>query len=200
VPTATADEYLPTKKELNETWGKFGVEKISFLHTRDPQEANSKEFLLPLKDATAIWFGGGDQRRLSRAYSDTVFEKEVCRLLDKGVVVGGTSAGAAIQSKVMIEGGRNVPEIGSGLNLLPSSIIDQHFLERSRLNRLARAVELHPARTGIGISERTAIIIEGKQATVVGSGFVISIQIQDEKLDLKSWESGSTFDLDQIGL
>lgn len=59
VPTATADEYLPTKEELNETWGKFGIGDITILHTRDRLEADSKEFLLPLKDATAIWFGGG---------------------------------------------------------------------------------------------------------------------------------------------
>ncbi len=200
IPTATSDSNLPTKAELDDTWGKFGIRQITLLHTRDPNIANDAEFLKPFETATAVWIGGGDQRRLSESYSQTAVETKLRELANRGIVIGGSSAGAAIQSSVMIQGGRETPEIGTGFNLLPNAIVDQHFLERSRLNRLARAVETHPGRTGIGISESTSLVVDGDNARVIGPGFVVSIRMIGDQLDIRSYQTDSEFALKSLNL
>ena len=92
--------------------------------------------------------------------------------MHRGGVVGGTSAGSAIASRVMISGGQKEPRLANGLDLLPNSIIDQHFSQRLRFERLASAVGSHPERVGIGIDESTGLLVGKKRAHVVGDGAV----------------------------
>ncbi len=72
----------------------------------------------------------------------------------------------------MIAGGNKQPRLNEGLDLLPRAIVDQHFSQRSRKDRLAKAVSKHPERIGIGIDEGTGLLITRQSAEVIGRGAV----------------------------
>lgn len=200
IPTATSDSNLPTQAELEKRWSQRGIGSVALLHTRNREKADDEAFLQPLQNATAIWIGGGAQSRLSEAYSGTLLEKTLLQLSRKGVVIGGSSAGAAIQSQVMIQSGRQFPTLGTGFDLLPNAIIDQHFLKRSRFNRLARALDEHPQHTGVGIDEATCLVVEGDKAKVVGDRYIVVLRKQGDRLDVKSFSSGDEFSLLDLNL
>ncbi|WP_229736674.1 cyanophycinase [Bizionia arctica] len=141
-----------------------------------------------LKNAKLIYISGGDQNRFMDVIAGTDIEKIIHQAYENGSLVAGTSAGAAVMSKLMITGSelkhpdysatfKNIQsdniEIKSGLGMLDNVIIDQHFVKRSRYNRLFSAIIEHPEMTGIGIDESTAILISGNQFEVVGISQVI---------------------------
>lgn len=140
------------------------------LHTRDRALADSEEFTAPLRAATGVWFGGGAQENLAKAYVGTRVERELQALLARGGAVGGTSAGTAIQTRTMIQEGRDPPVIAQGLDFVPFAIADQHFTERDRLGRLLQALAMQPGHFGIGVDERTAVVIGGRSMAVLGPG------------------------------
>lgn len=141
-----------------------------------------------IKNAKFVYISGGDQNRFMEVVSGTAIEKAIHEAYNKGSLITGTSAGAAVMSKMMITGAelkhpdysstfRNIEsdniEIKNGLGMITHVIIDQHFVKRSRYNRLLSAVIEHPEMTGIGIDESTAILIDGQNIEVVGDSQVI---------------------------
>ena len=177
IPTASelTDKQLSqdaVKARLVEPWVKLGVDRIHVMHTRSREKANDAEFVEPLRHATAVWFEGGQQSRLAEAYLGTEVEKELYAMSDRGGVIGGTSAGAAIMSRVMIVGGNPEPRIATGLDLLPGTIIDQHFLARGRKLRLMTALSKNPGLVGLGIDEGTALFVSGRRLQVLGKSSV----------------------------
>src|SRR5262249_33890985 len=140
-------------------WRDQGVGSVSMLNTLDPKKANDPVFIKPLTEATAAWLGGGDQTRLAGAYRGTAVERELRRLLDRGGVIGGTSAGASVMSSIMITGGNPQARIGTGFGLLPDVVIDQHFENRRRQNRLLGVLSQYPRCLGLGIDEQTAVVV-----------------------------------------
>ncbi len=195
IPTAGSDKSVRNTKRTIELWKSRGIGTVEVLHTRNRDRANNTEFIKPLKKATAVWFGGGQQSRLSAAYVGTKVEQEIQNVLRRGGVIGGTSAGAAIQSRVMIESGRETPKISKGLDLLPGAIIDQHFLRRNRVNRLLDALRKHPQRVGIGIDEGTGVIVQNGMVEVVGNSYVMVVvpARKGQPLRIQSYRSGSRF-------
>ena len=95
IPTASSRDVDVV--EIQNRWRSRGFEDTRILHSNDRQQASSPDFLMPLETATAVWFGGGSQQRIADAYLDTRVEKELHQLMRRGGVIGGTSAGAAIQ-------------------------------------------------------------------------------------------------------
>jgi cyanophycinase len=93
----------------------------------------------------------------------------VKNVLARGGVVGGTSAGAAVMSEVMIRGGNRVAEVGTGFGLLPGVVVDQHFSQRDRLPRLQGVLTKYPDLLGLGIDEETAVVVRGQGLTVLGN-------------------------------
>jgi cyanophycinase len=198
VPTAASDEDLDSKEDLQwylDSWGAWGLKSITIRHTRDHAEANSEEFCRIFETATGVWFGGGDQTRIADAYLGTLSEKAIMGVFMRGGCIGGTSAGAAIQSRVMICGGEAEPTLGTGLDLLPNGIVDQHFLARNRIMRLMRAIEQHPDRIGVGIDEQTAIVVRGKRAEVVGNSYAVVMKMEGPTrgLEIHSVAAGGSF-------
>lgn len=142
-----------------------------------------------IRNAKMIYISGGDQNRFMDIVAGTAIEKAIHESYANGGLIAGTSAGAAVMSKLMITGNelkhpdrtlRNIEadniEIGTGLGMLTSVIIDQHFVKRSRYNRLISAVIEHPRMLGIGIDEATAILVSGSNAEVIGDSQVIVIK------------------------
>jgi cyanophycinase len=172
IPTASQRADTADPDKLLEPWKAYNVESLTVLHTRDQDEANDTEFVQPLKLATGVWFGGGSQSRIADAYVGTAVENEVCALVERGGVVGGTSAGAAVMSRRMIARGNPTAEVAVGFDLLPGSVIDQHFLKRNRKPRLVRVLEESPGLVGFGIDEETALVVRGRRLKVVGNSSV----------------------------
>ncbi len=179
----TASEYADKPEEAEyflKSWRKYEPAGLKLLHTRSRETADSAEFRKAIDEATAVWFSGGDQSNLTAAYLGTQAEKAFDALLARGGVIGGTSAGAAIMSEVMITGGRSQASLGQGFGFLQKVVVDQHFLMRSRLNRLIGVIAERPDLTGIGIDESTAFVVQGDRWSVLGESFVLVVE-QGEK-------------------
>ena len=154
-----------------------GTARALRLTTREA--ANDPAAVALLADATGVFFTGGDQLRMTTVFGATAADKRLRSLLAEGtVVLAGTSAGAAVLAGTMIVGGDGpgvttaAVRTGPGLELLPGVLIDMHFAERGRLNRLLSAVALYPQELGLGIDEDTAILTDGDRFEVLGSGSV----------------------------
>jgi cyanophycinase len=172
IPTASELEVRTKNFFSFDYWKAQGLASVSLLHTLDPKQANDPSFVKPLKEATAAWLDGGDQMRLAKAYHGTAVEKELRRLVARGGVVGGTSAGASIMSDVMIEGGERQVRVSEGFGLLPNVVIDQHFRNRNRQKRLFSVLAKHPSCLGLGIDEGTAVVVKGHTFKVLGKANV----------------------------
>lgn len=167
-------------QKLLDPWRSSGARDIEMLRADSREVANDPDFAGKLADAMGIWFSGGQQSYLSRTYVGTLVEKQVRELLARGGVVGGTSAGAAVMSRVMIARGQDTPVLGQGFGFLPGAVIDQHFLKRNRMNRLLEVVGDHPDLIGLGVDERTALEIRLRdlRMDVVGDSYVMACMCQ----------------------
>ena len=119
---------------------------------------------------------GGDQKRLIDSYKGTLVEKELHRLLERNGAIGGTSAGAAVMSRVMVLPSNDADHLAEGFGFLQNAIVDIHFLKRNRIDRLHEVLLHYPGRFGLGVDEGTAAVIEGQNITAVGDSFVIVSQ------------------------
>ncbi len=135
--------------------------------------------LRTIEQSTGIFFTGGDQSRIVDFIRETALDQAIRRQHEQGVVIGGTSAGAAMMPCEMIVGGASVSNpsvdavsMGPGMGFLPGIVVDQHFAQRGRLGRLLAALVLQPAVLGLGIDEDTAIIVKDDEFQVVGQGAV----------------------------
>jgi cyanophycinase len=172
IPTANIKAEQPDELKSWAYWKSQDVASVELLHTRQRAVADQLTFVRHLSDATGVWLMGGDQSRLIAAYKDTAVESELRKLLERGGVIGGTSAGAAVMGPLMIRGGEMVAEVGQGLGFLPGVVIDQHFMKRKREHRLHGVVGRYPQYLGLGIDEQTALVVKGQTVTVLGNAEV----------------------------
>ena len=136
------------------------------------RRADEPAFARVLDEATGVWFGGGDQSRVTEVYLGTAVERALNGVLDRGGVIGGTSAGAAIMSRVMITGGQARATVGTGFGFLPGAVVDQHALRRNRINRLLGVLAEHPDLTGVAVNEATALVVHQGRWRVMGNSYV----------------------------
>lgn len=175
IPTAHAAADSPEADSLYlKPWREFGAKSVAMLHTRNRKDAERPEFLEALRQATGVWISGGKQSNLADAYGDTEVERQIKAVIDRGGVVGGTSAGAAIMTRVMIQSGRREATFGKGFDLLADAIVDQHFLKRNRMSRLLGALGKHPGLLGFGIDEGTALLVRSNHLSVLGESYVVA--------------------------
>jgi len=178
IPTANGAETFPDDWSGLKMFKDFGVTNITLLHTTDRTVADSEAFVRPITTAKAVWFPGGRQWRLVDSYLHTRTQREVERVLERGGVVGGSSAGASILGSFMVRGAREdnfimmAPGYEEGFALIKGVAIDQHMLTRNRQDDLEEVVAKHPDVLGIGLDESTAIVVRGQQFEVTGASKV----------------------------
>jgi cyanophycinase len=178
IPTASsAADRNEAEQGYLRPWQKYEPASVGLLHTRSREKAESPAFVKPIAEATAVWFDGGDQVRLVAPYRGTAVEREFKALLKRGGVIGGTSAGAAVMSEVMIEGGNPTATVGRGFGFVTNAVCDQHFLRRNRINRLLGVLADRPHLIGLGIDEGTGFILEGDRWSVVGRSYVMACAV-----------------------
>ena len=182
-----------------------GATNVVVLRDRNKKDVEKESFLTHIKEADAIWFGGGRQWRFVDAYEHTKALPLMHDVLSRGGVIGGSSAGASIQAEFMVRGnplGNRDPMAAGytrGFGFIKGCGIDQHFAQRSRFADMSAVVDKHPQLLGIGIDEATALIVEGDVGEVLGNG---SVHFYDRQKplgngdkDYVSVPSGKSFNL-----
>jgi cyanophycinase len=177
VITTATSEPERHNEEYTEAFSRSGARKASIFHPTQRADADRPALLSALDHATGVYFTGGGQSKLVTAISGSKFYLRLRERHREGLLVGGTSAGAAAMSAVMIVGGSGKRalrtasvELSTGFGLLPDVIIDQHFRQRRRMGRLFAAVARNPAMLGLGLDEATAAEIDAQRVTVLGAG------------------------------
>lgn len=181
IPTALEDEYLQKDSTLyfiKIKFEQYGYKKVTILHTRDTAEANKESFIQPLKTATGIYFLGGRQWRIADGFLNTKAHEEMFRLLDRGGVIAGSSAGAKIQGSYLARGDTKNNQImmgdhEEGLGFITNVAIDQHAVARNRHFDMFDILKKRPELLGISLDESTAIIVKGNTFEVIGDSYVI---------------------------
>lgn len=163
---------------------RLGAQEARIIDTETREDASSSTALEAIARATGVFFTGGDQARITSILKDTEIDAAIHKRFAEGVVVAGTSAGAAVMpDKMIVEGDSQtnprmeIVDMGPGLAFLPGVVIDQHFSERGRLGRLISALILEPAVLGFGIDENTAMVVTDNEIEIIGQG---SVTIVDE--------------------
>ncbi|MDZ4773484.1 MAG: cyanophycinase [Planctomycetota bacterium] len=172
-------------EESRTFWMEHGATNVSVLDVSDPVAA-----LLAIEKAAFIWMPGGDQKRLLEALETAKLVDAIVKRFHEGAVVGGTSAGAAAMSKLMIMGGdkadlksvkAGATQTTDGLGLWPEVILDQHFVQRQRFTRMLACVLDHPEAIGVGIDEKTAVVVSGRSFEVIGESTVLVVDARAAK-------------------
>lgn len=176
---ATASrEPEPLEEEYTQVLTDLGASQVHAVRLDSRAAANADEAVEAVEKATGVFFTGGDQVRIGEIIGGTRVDAALHRRVRDRQILAGTSAGAAMMSSTMVLGGDHpgvTPasvRVGPGMEFLPGVLVDMHFGERGRLNRLLSAVAQYPHELGLGIDEDTAVIVEGDRFEVVGSGSV----------------------------
>lgn len=172
VPTASGFETFGDDWPTIRTLRSLGVKDLTILHTRDRSVADTDEFIKPLQRAKGVWITGGKQLRLVATYLGTQTQQALMGVLERGGVIGGTSAGATIQGIYASFPGRSETPYEPGFGFLRNVVIDQHLLARRRENDLTYIVQEHPDVLGIGIDEKTAVVVQDDTMDVLGESKV----------------------------
>jgi cyanophycinase len=181
------------EEDIVAPWLKRGLKNVRMLHTHDPKVADTEEFAKVLRHADAVWFNGGRQWNIVDSYAKTLTYREFHKVLERGGVIGGSSAGATIQGDYLVRGavaGAQImltpePEHERAFNFLRKTAIDQHINTRNRWDDLIPVVQKFPTLLGIGLSEGTAIVVKGDTFEVMGKW---KVAIHDNTRVYQPWE------------
>jgi len=180
---------------------KAGTEHLEVLHTRSEKVADLTPFASPLNEATGVWFSGGHQWRLVDVYLETETHRQLDRLLERGGVIGGNSAGASALASFLLRGGEFNEDIISaersvGFGFLRNVAVDQHLLSRGRENEMFEVLRREPHLLGIGLDEGSAVVVTGDLARVIGGRVAIYDITDPESLIPLRWlDAGEVYDL-----
>lgn len=157
----------------------FGCSNVSILHTADPRVAEQdSRFLAPLKVANGVWIDGGRTFRFMDCYQGTQVQRLLRQVLERDGVVGGSSAGCQVAGDFLVRGNPRTNNdmvfegYTKGLALIEGVVLDAHFLQRGRDEPFTELMNDYPQLLGIGVDERTAIVIHQNTAEVVGQNSV----------------------------
>lgn len=167
-----------------------GVNSAATLILKTREQSADPLVLDKIRRAEAIFLAGGDQWNYIRLWKDTPLAGALQERIDAGVPVGGTSAGLAVLGDHFFSAERDTITseqamadpfderitLGTGFLKIPAmagTITDSHFTPRSRMGRLVTFLARLGEVRGIGIDERTALLLEPDgQAMVAGENQV----------------------------
>lgn len=176
IPTAGEDSIYPADWRGLNGLKAAGATHLTIRHTVDRAVAESDSFVAAIRAARGVWLPGGRQWRLVDSYLGTRTERELHALLQRGGVIGGTSAGATILGSYLVRGATEGNTImmakghEQGFGFLRNVAVDQHIVARNRQTDLQEVVAAHPGLLGIGLDEGTALVVQGDHAELIGRG------------------------------
>jgi cyanophycinase len=206
--TVATEQPEETAREYRAVFTKLGAREIRVVDTATREDAHDPAAVRAIETATGAFFTGGDQLRITSLIGGTPLDDCLHERHRQGLVLGGTSAGASIMSCTMIiNGDRGAPSalhrigLSPGLKFIEGPIIDQHFAERGRVNRLLAAIAQQPGKLGIGLDEDTAMVVDGDRFRVLGSGAVTVLDAEDlTYTNLESAENEGNYALFGVAL
>ena len=174
---------------ISEQISEFSNNKIVSFNFTKEQANNNTNWIDSVKNARLIYVTGGDQNKFMEIVRDSKLYEAMHQAYRDGATISGTSAGAAIMSQIMITGSQkqdsksdsfreikgDYVEFSSGMGFLKNVIIDQHFIMRSRYNRLLSVLYDHSDKTVIGIDEGTALVVSKNKARISGDSQVLVV-------------------------
>ena len=197
IPTASKDDDVATYYTtlFRE---KYGCPNMVTLDIKSKADAMREDWADLAGQAGGIFFGGGDQIRITNALLDTPVGNAIATAYARGAVIGGTSAGTACQSRIMITGEgdftvirANSVETWRGLGLFRDVVVDQHFIARQRSNRLLTVILEHPELLGIGVDEGTAVWVRPDGTfQVLGKSCVMVVDAKRATVSRRASETG----------
>ena len=165
---------------------RLGAREARDLSISKRGDANAASAVRAIEAATGVFFTGGNQLRITRLLGGTKIDTTLHKRHEDGLVLAGTSAGAAMMSTIMILGGMSetafrvgIVDLGPGMEFISGILIDQHFAERGRLRRLLQAIAQYPRDLGLGIDENTAVVVRDGICEAIGEGSVTIIDAGD---------------------
>ena len=174
-------------------WLARGLKNVKMLHTHDRKVADTEAFVADLRRAAAVWFAGGRQWNIVDSYAGTLTYAEFHKVLERGGIIGGSSAGASIQGDYLVRGAVSGPDVvmapepehQKAFCFLRKSAIDQHINARNRWDDLIPVIKKMPDLLGLGLSEDTAIIVQGDRFEVMGKW---KVAVHDNTRLYQPWE------------
>lgn len=158
----------------------LGVKNIKGLNVEEREDSLNKKNIELIKEASLIFFTGGDQLRITSLVGGTSIYDALKGASDNGCIIVGTSAGASVMSDTMVVNGDDdesprkcTLKMAPGLGFVEGVMIDQHFAQRGRIGRLLTGIAQNPEVLGVGIDEDTALVVrDNGDAQVIGNGAV----------------------------
>ena len=179
VMTVATDAPEESAAEYKKVFKKLGAADAQAVDVSSRRDVLDEKALSLIEGASALFFTGGDQIHVTSLMGGTRMQELIYERFKAGLVIGGTSAGAAMMSNSMIiRGDSNCNprfggmEIGPGMDFLPGTMIDTHFSQRGRIGRLLTAVAHYPQDIGLGIDENTALVVSDGRCEVFGENSV----------------------------
>ena len=174
VPTAGGDSI--NTAESGRGLKSAGARNVVVYHTTNRTVADADSFVAKIANARGVWFDGGRHYRLVNSYAGTKSERAFQAVLDRGGVVGGSSAGASILGDYLVRGAPsndnrlfNHPQYLKGFSYLRGVAIDQHVVARERLPDLHDSLtSRRPDLLGISEDEGTVWVVRGDSAEIIG--------------------------------
>ncbi|HEX8635532.1 MAG TPA: cyanophycinase [Pyrinomonadaceae bacterium] len=182
VMTVATDEPEEVGREYRKVFRRLGAKSVRVVDVSARSDASDRKRLAALEQATGIFFTGGDQLHVTSLIGGSEMDLLLHQLYERGVIIGGTSAGAAMMSNSMFVRGSGEEnprlenlQLGPGVEFVLGGMIDTHFSQRGRHGRLISAVAQYPHDLGIGIDENTALVVRDDIFEVIGEGAVTVI-------------------------
>jgi cyanophycinase len=158
---------------------KHGCKSVRILHASGRERAeHDAAFVAAIDKANGVWIDGGRTYRFMDRFEATAAHAALRRVLERGGVVAGSSAGAQVIGELLVRGNPKTndeltdPGYLTGLGLLPGVVIDAHFRDRDRTAEFGALVAKQPQLLGFGIDVDTALVIQGTLGEVLGKGLV----------------------------
>lgn len=206
IPSANTeiDAVAPRSYSAREL-AELGCTNVRTVHAHERHRAQHDEHLIAAIDAAdAVWIDGGRTFMFMDRFGETAAAEAIARVLERGQVVGGSSAGCQVVGELLLRGDPKTnseilyPGYTRGLGLIEGIVFDAHFRERERYGAFRDVVHQYPQLLGIGVDAETALLIQGTTAEVLGEN---GVNVYDARSGGElaeegvAFEAGATFDL-----
>jgi len=177
VVTTGADKAASDMADVENVKKQTGITNVTLLHTADLKTANSKAFIDPINQATAVLFVGDYSWKIADSYLNTLTHKAFFDLLNRGGLIAANQETAGIIGSFLWRGDTHGQQITigdhtQGLGFLKSSAIEHHVFVRNRPFDMIDLIKKSPKLIGIGIDTATAVVIQKDTLSVIGNSFI----------------------------
>lgn len=179
IPTSVSDQdVIKVTQQMINSCKRRGLVHVEVLHTRSKVIANSDSLVAKIETANGVWLNGGSTLNYAEAYLDTKVQSSLIKLLERGGVIMGQSAGANIMGSYLLHGARtdnrNLKDgIKKGFSFISNCVIGSHILERNHHFDIANIRRKNKNLLGIGLDKGTVILLHNNRFQLLSREYVL---------------------------